>query len=177
MPTKSKKQKQGKTMEDVVNEKMQGLADALGSHKLTKQSQVAQQSGLDKDRDRAKDQAFAQYQSIVEMVAALNLAIENDDDNAFEDAEQTIHEDALSVEVRTDWHSVGAEDDKPTEYRILLCTGGPACQIIGNLSEHGEPETARIQYQDWFTPWTDYRLTSEQEEIVLTYARCFYFGE
>jgi hypothetical protein len=74
--------------------------------KKTKQSPVPQPSP---DLDSAKEQAFAQYQSIVEMVAALNLA--------------------------------------------------------------------KIQYQDWFTPWTDYRLTSEQEEIVLTYARCFYFGE
>jgi hypothetical protein len=130
------------------------------------------------DLARAKDQAQAQYQSIVEMVAALNLARMNDNDEAFEDAEQTIHEDALSVEVRSDWYSPGSVTERvATEYRILLCTGGPACQIIGNLSEYGEPETARIQYQDWFTPWTDYRLTSEQEEIVLTYARCFYYGE
>lgn len=138
------------------------------------------------EKDTAKDQAEAQLNSIIGMVEVLEQAGEADNsgagDNpdiviALEDAEQTIHEDALCVEVRTGWHEVGAKDNKPTEYTILLCTGGPACRIIGNLSEHGEPETARIEYQDWGTPWTEYRMTSEQEEKVLTYARCFYFGE
>lgn len=105
-------------------------------------------------------------------------------DTQREEAEQTIHEDALSVEVRTDWHTPGshtAEDAcTPTEYRILLCTGGPAVQITGDLSGHCEPETATIQYQDWFTPWTEWRgedVPEDAEEILLEYARCFWFGE
>jgi hypothetical protein len=42
------------------------------------------------------------------------------------------------------------------EYRILLCTGGPAVQITGNLSSYNEPAAATLQHQDWFLPWTDY---------------------
>ena len=135
--------------------------------------------------DSARQQGQAQFDSIREMVEALEAA-RSDDDNpngwGIEDAERTIHEDALSVEVRDGWHSPGSADQKPGEYRILLCTGGPAVQIIGELCEYGEPETARLQVQDWFTPWTDFRPlvapdNYDSEPILLAYARCFYFGE
>ena len=92
-----------------------------------------------------KAQGQAQYNSVKEMVAALDAAREADDDKAAEDAERTIHEDALSVEVRSDWHAPGGEDGGATHYRILLCTGGPACQITGELSDFNEPSTAPRQ--------------------------------
>lgn len=99
-------------------------------------------------------------------------------------ARQTIQEDALSVQVRSGWYSPGARDadTKPAEYEILLCTGGPAVRIVGNLSEHGEPETARLEVQDWFTPWTAMRPkvgpdNYDSEPILLAYAHCFYYGE
>lgn len=100
-------------------------------------------------------------------------------------ARERIQEDALSVEVRTDWYDPTrgcSADTKPAAYRILLCTGGPAVQIVGELSEYGEPETARMQVQDWFQPWTDFRPQVakddyDAEPTLLAYARCFYFGE
>jgi hypothetical protein len=42
---------------------------------------------------------------------------------------------------------------KPSEFMILLCTGGPAVRIRGELDRYSEPEKPRIEYQDWFTPW------------------------
>lgn len=126
------------------------------------------------ENDRAKQQAKSQIESIVEMVKALDTG----SDRHREEAQEAIQEDALSVEVRSDWHAPGDGDNKPTEYKILLCTGGPACKIIGELSQYGEPETARVEYQDWGTPWTEYReTTSEEDEAILTYAQQFYFGE
>lgn len=120
----------------------------------------------------SEQQAAAQLASIREMVAALNT----DDDAAREDAEQTIHEDPLSVEVRCAWHSLDQETEKGEgEFCILLCTGGPACRIIGTLSG-GEPETARLEHQDWGTPWMEWRLSAEEEADVLAYCRCFYFA-
>lgn len=106
--------------------------------------------------------------------------IEPDDFEFDEDeARERIQEDALSVEVRSDWYTpgCGADDNarKPAEFQILLCTGGPACRIIGELDEHGEPDRARIQHQDWGTPWTDYFDTDS--DTLLAYCRCFYFGE
>lgn len=138
----------------------------------------------EKDKtSHSEQQAKAQLESIREMVAALRDAETGDDRapnyKAREDAEETIQQDPLSVEVRSGWYSLGARDadTKPAEFMILLCTGGPACRIIGNLSEYCEPESARIEHQDWFTPWTEYRITKDEEADVLTYCRQFYFGE
>ncbi len=126
-----------------------------------------------KEKDHAKEQAKAQLESIIDMVDDINST---EDEEKREQARETILNDALSIEVRSDWHTPGVEGES-TEYTILLCTGGPAVRIIGDLSEWNEPETAKIEYQDWFTPWENYHLTSEQEEIVLQYAFCFYYGE
>ena len=162
--------------------------------------------------DHAEEQARAQLEGIVNMVArlehcddceepdpeeceltdaeiraGLSLCYKEGDKATDEEreqyhdeeaAKQAIQEDPLSVEVRTDWHAVGAEDDKPTDYNILLCTGGPACRIIGELDEYGQPDSAKIEYQDWFTPWEVLLpLESEEHDALLTYARQFYFGE
>jgi len=170
--------------------------------------------------NRAQEQALAQVESIVEMVAALecdydqleylrdaaeeNRAIvtayqEKMDDwqaNATateeleeldelekaageckdaEEARERIQEDPLSVEVRSDWHAPG-ESSEPSEFFILLCTGGPAVRIIGDL-DRGEPSRPRVEYQDWGTPWTEYFPTPEQRAAIESYCACFYFGE
>jgi len=132
-----------------------------------------------KEDARAKDQARAQLDSIMEMVKALDGGGEIDGEEIDEEtARERIQEDPLSVEVRSDWHEPGSKDDKPTAYNILLCTGGPAVRIIGTLDEYGQPETAQIEYQDWFTPWVSYADTSsEEDEGLLTYARQFYYRE
>lgn len=98
-----------------------------------------------------------------------------------EDAERRIQEDPLSVEVRSGWFTVGADygagdGNEPEEFCILLGTGGPAVRIIGELSD-GQPTRARLQVQDWFTPWTDYRGHAISSDDLLTYCGQFYFGE
>lgn len=142
----------------------------------------------------AKAQGQAQFDNIVTLVERLENARENDDGTA-EIVEQDIRQDPLSVEVRSDWYVPGAEREcrQAGEYRILLCTGGPAVQIHGALSEHGEPESAHLEVQDWFTPWGEFspvyrnshNVSTEgwlddakaRETILLTYAECFCFGE
>jgi hypothetical protein len=69
-----------------------------------------------------------------------------------DDARQRISEDPLSVEVRSDWTTPG-EELEAAEFCILLCTGGPAVRIVGELNR-GEPCRAWLEYQDWGTPWT-----------------------
>ena len=99
---------------------------------------------------------------------------------------EAIHETPLSVEVRSGWYRPSDPYDKDrheaVEYRILLskpkhddhklschsraeshipcfCGAqfqGPHVRITGKLNQHGEPESARLEYQDWGTPWTEY---------------------
>jgi len=89
-------------------------------------------------------------------------------------ARERILEDALSIEVRSGWVTV---DDplEATEFAILLCTGGPAVRIRGELSEHGEPTRAWLEYQDWGTPWTEYHDDNADQQCLLAYAACFIF--
>lgn len=90
-----------------------------------------------------------------------------------EDARQRIQEDPLSVEVRSDWASPG-EELTAGEFQILLCTGGPAVRIVGEL-DRGEPCRAWLEYQDWGTPWTQY--FSASSDTLCQYASHFFFGE
>jgi len=163
--------------------------------------------GEQKTDERAKEQARAQLNSIVAMVkrlehcrdctgedceltdaeiyAGINLWFEEGKSKATaeerkeyhdeDSARQVISEDPLSVQVRSGWAD-SPEEMEAEEFEILLCTGGPACRIVGEL-DRSEPDCARIEYQDWFTPWERYADTSsEEDEALLTYAREFYFG-
>lgn len=129
----------------------------------------------------ARNQARAQYDSISEMVKALRKAEKSDNDDARDDATQRIQEDALSIQVRSGWYTPGADKSdlsrKPCEFEILLCTGGPAVRIVGDVGDHGEPKNARLEFQDWFTPWTQWQDNKQIEETLLAYCRCFYFEE
>ena len=91
-------------------------------------------------------------------------------------ARERIEEDALSVEVRSDWHTPG-EDAEASEYCILITTGGPAARIVGDLGAYNQPSSARFEYQDWFKPWTEVQTDSADDAVMLTYAQQFYFGE
>ena len=91
-------------------------------------------------------------------------------------AREAIQNDALDIQVRSDWAS-SVEEMSADWYTILLCTGGPAVRIKGKLSDM-TATTAQLEYQDWGTPWTRLDgLTQEDIDALLTYARCFYFGE
>lgn len=92
-----------------------------------------------------------------------------------DEARQAIQEDPLSVQVRGGWRNPGVYNDEVEEYEILLCTGGPAVRIVGGLNEHGEPDSAKIEFQDWGTYWEEWR--GADEAVLLSYAKEFYFGE
>jgi hypothetical protein len=130
--------------------------------------------------ESAISQGKAQLASIREMVEALRAAHGEDDNEtlSIEEAERAIDEDALSVETRDGWTTAGGKGDGAEEYRILLCTGGPACQIWGELDDYNMPnERIELQVQDWFLPWKAIPLEPEDREILREYARQFYFGE
>jgi len=91
-----------------------------------------------------------------------------------EEAERIIQEDALSVEVRSGWDVVGG-DMTASEFRIVLCTGGPHVEIRGELDNYGQPSRAWMQYQDWGTPMQ--QVFGVEQSTLLTYCSQFYFGE
>jgi len=107
-------------------------------------------------------------QELNDLIEAANGCTDQDE------AQQTIQEDPLSVQVRSDWENSQA-DFQACEFRILLCTGGPAVRIMGELDHHKQPVRAWLEYQDWGTPWTTY--FGADQSVLLAYCSEFYFGE
>lgn len=126
--------------------------------------------------EHAFEQAKAQYESIAAMVEALEEAYNGNssEEDVREAIQEAIQEDPISVEVRTGWYYPG-QTPEAEEFRILLCTGGPAVQIRGELDYNNNPRRAWLEYQDWGTSWTQY--FDADQETLLTYCRQFYFGE
>lgn len=92
--------------------------------------------------------------------------------------EDAMREAPLSVDIREGWKSPGdGASMEPTEFQILLSTGGPALRVMGELN-HGEPSRCWLEYQDWGTPWTRYfSRSAERATALLWFAGLFYYGE
>ena len=89
---------------------------------------------------------------------------------------ERIQESPLSVEVRSGWASPG-ETMEAEEFCVLLSTGGPALRIRGELDgQYKQPRHARLEYQDWGTPWTEYHGEGCDQDDLLTFAQQFYFA-
>jgi hypothetical protein len=116
---------------------------------------------------RAKAQARWQLNAICGLVAVFKTAREKSD------AIENIHQHVRSTCVRR--LAVRGCPFEPVEYEIQLCWGGPAVRITGELHGH-EPNTARLEYQDWFTPWQELPTSAVQKETMIEYARFFYLG-
>lgn len=118
--------------------------------------------GSNADNSSEEDKA-----ELEELIAAAGECTSRDE------AEQRIHEDALSVEVRSAWTTQG-EPLTADEFCILLGTGGPAVRIVGDLTDD-ESSRPRLEVQDWGMPWTEYRQI--EQSTLEAYVGCFYFGE
>lgn len=92
-----------------------------------------------------------------------------------EDAEQRIWEDPLELTYTFSPCGYGDEPERDG-FIILLCTGGPAVRIVGELGAHGEPRRAWLEYQDWFTPWTEYHGENADSDTLCTYAAALGVG-
>ena len=104
--------------------------------------------------------------------------VEIDGDTFTDPADITdrMQEGALSVEVRSEWHTPGSETSS-SEFQVLLTTGGPAFRIIGDLDRYWNPTGVRAEHQDWGTPWTKVELDDKEQEAVDWFANLFYYGE
>ena len=66
--------------------------------------------------------------------------------------------------------------DKETVYYVTLAGGGPAARLKVTVDEHGEVETASMQFCDWFEPWTD--APHQDSDLVERYASLIgYYGD
>jgi hypothetical protein len=63
-----------------------------------------------------------------------------------EQAIEAIGAEALSVEVRSDWHDP-SDDCTPGEFRIVLHTNGAPVHVRGEFDEEGKPYRAWMMYQ------------------------------
>ena len=128
--------------------------------------------------NRSLKRAKRQLESLRERVAALKEAQDTCNDEAYEEAREAIQGGPFSVQVRGGWYDPTEKSLGPEEFSLLLCGGGPAVRVIGDLDDNCQPITARLQYQDWFVPWADFYCEREEdEEMLLEYCRQFYFGE
>lgn len=123
----------------------------------------------------AKEEDFQEVANEYARHSIQNMREELADDGENGQRERISSEGALSVEVGGKW--IPGKTPEPSEYFILLGTGGPASRIRGELSQWKQAETAVFEYQDWFKPWTEARLSVEDQATLLEYAQQFWFGE
>lgn len=132
---------------------------------------------MSNSNDWAVETAKSAYASILEMVEAYRNDSESDE------ALDVIMNDPLEIEVGGFWNPGG--EPVADSYRILITTGGPAVRIVGDLKQHGEPENAFLEVQDWGRPWTriypgdveeDHEKKLAIADALAVYAGCFYYG-
>ena len=118
-------------------------------------------------RYSASDHALAnckgQLENIIDLYKRFNF--DETDDQAREEVEELARDKALDVCWKSDeWQAVGAYDGHlfPTKGRVLLTTGGPACQVVCDL-DGDVASNPEIQWQDWGTPWTTPSIKCELE--------------
>jgi hypothetical protein len=106
----------------------------------------------------------------------MDWAYDPDHEAVFDGIRDLVSEDPLSVQVRSDWHDLG-DTPEAAEFNILLCTGGPAVRILGELTDE-QVSACRLQHQDWGTPWTEVvSLTKDQRDALEWYCEQFYWGD
>lgn len=125
--------------------------------------------------DHAIANAQAWYETITDQCRRLKDACGKDaDPDQYETIREEILESPLSLEVRSGWCALGSELS-PEEFCILLSTGGPALRIVGDLGLFNCPEHSRMEWQDWGTPWTEYRPACRG--LLDSWAAQFYWGD
>ncbi len=130
----------------------------------------------------AKRQVLAQLESIHEMVMRVRHAkgcrgkkclqyvhqsydcadsryelCERAEVHELETALHVISEDPLEITVE------GSKSGGTEIYTVLLCTGGPAVRIVGDLTS-SQPKTAQIEYCDTLLSWRKLETTAADEK-------------
>jgi len=126
---------------------------------------------IDEDAQATLDALAEWDEENGEELKELAAAVTIDGDEVDEDqARERIQEDALSVRIFGERVDGEWQADR---FELLLCTGGPAVRIMGELNEHNEPDRAWLEVQDWGKPWTQY--FQADQDTLLAYCGCFCF--
>jgi hypothetical protein len=125
------------------------------------------------EKENSLSQAYSQLSYIEELLHNYDTA---EDESDKDDALTAIYENPL--ELTKDYDQMEDQDGeihygKELSYNLLLCTGGPAVRVIGNLNKWKEADSAKLQHQDWFTSWKDAPLTKDQKENLIRYVNFF----
>lgn len=144
--------------------------------------------------DNARNQANIQMQYVEDLLSAYNLDwglyedlrdcdqsyLDEDDLETLQElteqaaecesqdeALEQLENNPLEILYRSDWES-SPTDLTPSEFAILLCTGGPAVRIRGELDHNGYPTRAWVEYQNWGISWTE---LGSYQSVALEYAQ------
>ena len=128
----------------------------------------------DSELTNGEEQCKFALENIKTLIDALSAANQADDSDLIDTAHTAIYEYPLSVEVRdNNWYlpSSGAEHT-PDEFRILLVFGGPLVQIRGTIFDC-EFVAENLEWQDWGTQITTYKVSAEELEYLRAFANLF----
>ena len=125
--------------------------------------------------NHALQNAISTIETMVEDFKKDQQLQESNDYNQQDELRESVLNSALSVEFRSGWYSSLDDELVPEEFKILLTWGGPALRIIGELDNYG-PVNPKLQFQDWGTPWIDFKITEDQQNALNWFCNCFYFG-
>ena len=88
--------------------------------------------------------------------------------------DELVRQEPLEVATRSQWANFQDEFES-SDFKILLCTGGPAVRIFGSC-EGGYPSDIELQHQDWFTPWeTVHSLSDNQKDAMEWFCNFFVY--
>lgn len=119
---------------------------------------------------------YIAYPDEAELLAKFEQAKADIECDSQESVQDRIQEKPLSIEYRSAWCSDRSELNQVQDISILLCTGGPAVRIRGEVSGfNGQVCRAWIEYQDWGTPWAQY--FGADQDTLIEFCNHFYFGE
>jgi len=164
---------------DTIAEMVQAInCDFDRLEELRDELQDMQAALNDAENDEEKRQAAADLSDWKAENEAELLELQNEAGvySDADEARQAIQEHPIEISVKSGWHAPGENGDDD-EFMILLCTGGPAVRIVGELDQYKQPTRAWIECQDWFINWQEWRGENFDHDALLQYCQEFYFGE
>lgn len=90
-----------------------------------------------------------------------------------EEVEREMREMPLCIEVRSGWsHPTG--DLTPAEYKIVLSSGGPHCELRGDLDNGSAHGPVRVLYSGWSESGELFDISDEQRRALNYFVDIFF---